>query len=104
MPDIERLLTRVHQKSANAREFLTLISAFERIEQYFADRALDNTNDTTDSFQSSFLKELFAHPPPLAESLKRVRATFKGFYHFSSFKFVFFKSSTLQSILIFLSY
>jgi DNA mismatch repair ATPase MutS len=80
LPDIERLLTRVHQRIAKQRELLQLIGAFAAVRDFFARHSkLDNDERPhLPTLRGAFLRELFDAPPPLRAALERVQATFTG--------------------------
>ncbi|TFK72470.1 DNA mismatch repair protein Msh6 [Pluteus cervinus] len=72
LPDLERIVARIHAKSCKVQDFLKVIKAFESINEGFK-----KLTDESEKFESKTILGLLRGAPDIVGSLKHVRQLFK---------------------------
>ncbi|KAJ8481880.1 hypothetical protein ONZ51_g5715 [Trametes cubensis] len=72
LPDLERVVSRIHAKNCKVKDFLKVLTAFKNLSKGLAALA-----DTADSFSSKSIPGLLRTAPDLSPNLKHIRAMFK---------------------------
>lgn len=73
IPDLERIVSRVHAKSCHVKDFLKVLSAFDSLSKGLADLA-----SVAESFDNKSVLGLLRQAPDLKKNIKRVRGFFNG--------------------------
>ncbi|KAG8682404.1 DNA mismatch repair protein msh6, partial [Ceratobasidium sp. 394] len=71
IPDLERIVSRVHAKSCHVKDFLKVLNAFEGLSKGLAKLA-----DQAEEFDSKSVLGLLRQAPDLSKNIKRVRGFF----------------------------
>ncbi|QRW04819.1 DNA mismatch repair protein MutS [Ceratobasidium sp. AG-Ba] len=71
IPDLERIVSRVHAKSCSVKDFLKVLTSFESLSKGLAKLA-----DRAEGFKSKSVLGLLRQAPDLSKNTKRVRAFF----------------------------
>ncbi|CCL98235.1 uncharacterized protein FIBRA_00229 [Fibroporia radiculosa] len=72
LPDLERVVSRIHAKNCKVKDFLKVLEAFKGLSVGLAELA-----DTAESFQSKTILGLLRSAPNLLPNLKHVKSMFK---------------------------
>ncbi|KAI9070108.1 hypothetical protein FKP32DRAFT_1670680, partial [Trametes sanguinea] len=72
LPDLERIVSRIHAKNCKVKDFLKVLTAFKNLSKGLAALA-----ETADSFASKSIPGLLRSAPDLSPNLKHIRAMFK---------------------------
>ncbi|RPD75422.1 DNA mismatch repair protein Msh6 [Lentinus tigrinus ALCF2SS1-7] len=72
LPDLERIVSRIHAKNCKVKDFLKVLKAFKDLSKGLAELA-----DTADSFASKAIPGLLRSAPDLTPNLKHVKAMFQ---------------------------
>lgn len=73
IPDLERIVSRVHAKSCHVKDFLKVLNAFESLSKGLATLA-----ETSEELESKSVSSLLRQAPDLKKNIKRVRSFFDG--------------------------
>ncbi|KAF8609778.1 DNA mismatch repair protein Msh6 [Ceratobasidium sp. AG-I] len=71
IPDLERIVSRVHAKSCHVKDFLKVLNAFDSLSKGLADLA-----SISESFDNKSVLGLLRQAPDLKKNIKRVREFF----------------------------
>ncbi|KAG9127694.1 DNA mismatch repair protein msh6 [Ceratobasidium sp. 392] len=71
IPDLERIVSRVHAKSCHVKDFLKVLNAFESLSKGLAKLA-----DLAEGFKNKSVLGLLRQAPDLSKNIKRVRGFF----------------------------
>jgi DNA mismatch repair protein MSH6 len=77
IPDLERIVSRVHAKSCHVKDFLKVLSAFESLSKGLATIA-----EMSEEFEGNSVSGLLRQAPDLKKNIKRVRSFFNGRLNF----------------------
>ncbi|KAI0642601.1 DNA mismatch repair protein Msh6 [Trametes meyenii] len=72
LPDLERIVSRIHAKHCKVKDFIKVLAAFKNLSKGLASLA-----DTADSFDSKSIPGLLRSAPDLSPNLKHIKAMFK---------------------------
>ncbi|KAI0350882.1 DNA mismatch repair protein Msh6 [Trametes cingulata] len=72
LPDLERIVSRIHAKNCKVRDFIKVLTAFKNLS-----KGLSALADTADSFASKSIPGLLRSAPDLSPNLKHIKAMFK---------------------------
>ncbi|KAI8976662.1 DNA mismatch repair protein Msh6 [Trametes punicea] len=72
LPDLERIVSRIHAKNCKVKDFLKVLTAFKDLS-----KGLSALADTADSFASKSIPGLLRTAPDLSPNLRHIRAMFK---------------------------
>ncbi|KAI0739110.1 DNA mismatch repair protein Msh6 [Daedaleopsis nitida] len=72
LPDLERIVSRIHAKNCKVKDFLKVLTAFKNLS-----KGLSELADTADSFTSKTIPGLLRTAPNLTPHLKHVKAMFQ---------------------------
>ncbi|OCH88410.1 DNA mismatch repair protein Msh6 [Obba rivulosa] len=72
LPDLERIVSRIHAKNCRVKDFLKVLSSFKTLSN-----GLSQLADTAASFNSQTISGLLRSAPNLLPNLKHVKAMFK---------------------------
>ncbi|KAI0630999.1 DNA mismatch repair protein Msh6 [Trametes polyzona] len=72
LPDLERIVSRIHAKNCKVKDFIKVLTAFRNLSKGLAALA-----DTADSFDSKSIPGLLRSAPDLSPNLKHIQAMFK---------------------------
>ncbi|EIM88849.1 DNA mismatch repair protein Msh6 [Stereum hirsutum FP-91666 SS1] len=72
LPDLERIVSRIHAKNCKVKDFLKVLSAFRRLSEGLAELA-----DASESFNSKTILGLLRSAPDLEPHIKNVQSKFK---------------------------
>ncbi|KAI0935020.1 hypothetical protein AcV7_003936 [Taiwanofungus camphoratus] len=72
LPDLERIVSRIHAKNCRVKDFLKVLTAFKTLST-----GLEELADTAESFESKTILGLLRSAPNLLPNIKHVRAMFK---------------------------
>ncbi|TBU51269.1 DNA mismatch repair protein Msh6 [Dichomitus squalens] len=72
LPDLERIVSRIHAKNCKVKDFLKVLTAFKNLSKGLAELA-----DTADAFESKTISGLLRTAPDLAPNLKHVKSMFQ---------------------------
>uniref|UniRef100_A0A8H7XWG4 DNA mismatch repair protein n=1 Tax=Psilocybe cubensis TaxID=181762 RepID=A0A8H7XWG4_PSICU len=72
IPDLERIVSRIHAKSCRVKDFLKVLKAFERL-----NKGITNLADEAASFKSTTILGLLRGAPDLTPHLRNVRSLFQ---------------------------
>ncbi|KZT71945.1 DNA mismatch repair protein Msh6 [Daedalea quercina L-15889] len=72
LPDLERIVSRIHAKNCKVRDFLKVLTAFKSLSTGLAELA-----DISETFQSRTILGLLRSAPDLLPHIKHVRSMFK---------------------------
>ncbi|KAI0367675.1 DNA mismatch repair protein Msh6 [Pilatotrama ljubarskyi] len=72
LPDLERIVSRIHAKNCKVKDFIKVLTAFKNLS-----RGLSALADTADSFASKSIPGLLRSAPDLTPNLKHIKAMFK---------------------------
>ncbi|ODN76137.1 hypothetical protein L202_06063 [Cryptococcus amylolentus CBS 6039] len=75
LPDLERLVSRIHAGSVKQNDFLKVVETFGKLQ-----KGLEGLLDMSDSFDSTTIKGLLRQLPDLSAMVKHIR----GMYHIQS--------------------
>jgi DNA mismatch repair protein MSH6 len=73
IPDLERIVSRVHAKSCSIKDFLKVLSAFEDLS-----KGLANLAEMSEDFDNKSVLGLLRQAPDLKKNVKRVKSFFNG--------------------------
>ncbi|BGP15722.1 DNA mismatch repair protein msh6 [Rhodosporidiobolus nylandii] len=73
LPDLERLLSRIHSKTITKKAFLSVIEAFEKI-----NAGLGNLRELCEDFKSKGIPGLLAGTPDIGELLEEIQELYDG--------------------------
>ncbi|KZT01205.1 DNA mismatch repair protein Msh6 [Laetiporus sulphureus 93-53] len=72
LPDLERIVSRIHAKNCKVKDFLKVLTAFKRLST-----GLSELSSTSESFESKTVLGLLRSAPNLLPNLKHIRSMFK---------------------------
>ncbi|KAM5536095.1 hypothetical protein V8D89_010194 [Ganoderma adspersum] len=72
LPDLERIVSRIHAKNCKVKDFLKVLMAFKNLSKGLIELA-----DTADSFSSRTITGLLRSAPDLAPNLKHIKSMFQ---------------------------
>ncbi|KAF7798458.1 hypothetical protein EIP86_009679 [Pleurotus ostreatoroseus] len=72
LPDLERIVSRIHAKNCRVKDFLKVLEAFKKLS-----KGLSALADTSEHFKSKTILGLLRSAPDLSPHLKHVKAMFK---------------------------
>ncbi|KAI0822933.1 DNA mismatch repair protein Msh6 [Trametes gibbosa] len=72
LPDLERIVSRIHAKNCKVKDFIKVLTAFRNLSN-----GLSSLADTADSFDSKSIPGLLRTAPDLRPNLKHIQAMFK---------------------------
>ncbi|KAH9848373.1 DNA mismatch repair protein Msh6 [Lenzites betulinus] len=72
LPDLERIVSRIHAKNCKVKDFIKVLTAFRNLS-----RGLSSLAETADSFDSKSISGLLRTAPDLSPNLKHIQAMFK---------------------------
>ncbi|KAI1786071.1 DNA mismatch repair protein Msh6 [Ganoderma leucocontextum] len=72
LPDLERIVSRIHAKNCKVKDFLKVLTAFKNLSKGLIELA-----DTADSFSSRTITGLLRSAPDLTPNLKHVKSMFQ---------------------------
>ncbi|KIM91619.1 hypothetical protein PILCRDRAFT_810908 [Piloderma croceum F 1598] len=73
LPDLERIVSRIHAKNCKVKDFLKVLTAFKKLS-----KGLDSLADTSESFESKTVLGLLRSAPDLLPGLKNVKAMYQN--------------------------
>ncbi|KAM0755699.1 DNA mismatch repair protein Msh6 [Meredithblackwellia eburnea MCA 4105] len=73
LPDLERLVSRIHAKSCKKPEFLKVVASFELISN-----GIKNLCSATEDFKSDVISNLLSSAPDLSELLEKIQEMYEG--------------------------
>ncbi|KAK0501656.1 muts domain V-domain-containing protein [Armillaria luteobubalina] len=71
LPDLERIVSRIHAKSCKVKDFLKVLGAFKKLSRGFSSLA-----DTSEKFKSKTIQGLLRNAPDLMQNIKNVEAMY----------------------------
>ncbi|KAH7923446.1 DNA mismatch repair protein Msh6 [Leucogyrophana mollusca] len=71
MPDLERIVSRIHANNCKVKDFIKVLAAFKKLS-----KGLNNLADSSESFESKTILGLLRSAPDLTPNLKNVEARF----------------------------
>lgn len=80
IPDLERIVSRVHAKSCSIKDFLKVLSAFEDLS-----KGLANLAEMSEDFDNKSVLGLLRQAPDLKKNVKRVKSFFNGEFNHLNF-------------------
>ncbi|KAJ7090206.1 muts domain V-domain-containing protein [Mycena belliarum] len=72
LPDLERIVSRIHAKNCTIRDFLKVLAAFKKLSH-----GLNRLSDTAESFESKTILGLLRSSPDLIQNIKKVQAMYE---------------------------
>ncbi|KAJ7093127.1 muts domain V-domain-containing protein [Mycena epipterygia] len=72
LPDLERIVSRIHAKNCTIRDFLRVLSAFKKLS-----RGLSQLADTSESFESKTILGLLRSAPDVIQNIKKVQLMYE---------------------------
>ncbi|KAL0575514.1 DNA mismatch repair protein msh6 [Marasmius crinis-equi] len=72
LPDLERVVSRVHAKNCKVKDFLNVLSAFEKLS-----KGLGSLVDASESFNSKTILGLLRSAPELSPNIKNIQAMYE---------------------------
>ncbi|KAJ7445807.1 muts domain V-domain-containing protein [Mycena galericulata] len=72
LPDLERIVSRIHAKNCTIRDFLKALSAFKKLSH-----GLSRLADTSESFESKTILGLLRSAPDLIQNIKKVQLMYE---------------------------
>ncbi|KAI0760099.1 DNA mismatch repair protein Msh6 [Fomes fomentarius] len=72
LPDLERIVSRIHAKNCKVKDFLKVLSAFRGLS-----KGLSELGDTADSFASKAIPGLLRSAPDLTPNIKNVKSMYQ---------------------------
>ncbi|KAH9917640.1 DNA mismatch repair protein Msh6 [Epithele typhae] len=72
LPDLERIVSRIHAKNCKVKDFLKVLSSFKSLSKGLAQLA-----ETADEFKSKTITGLLRSAPDLSPNLKHIKAMFQ---------------------------
>ncbi|KAG7445110.1 DNA mismatch repair protein Msh6, partial [Guyanagaster necrorhizus] len=71
LPDLERIVSRIHAKNCKVKDFLKVLGAFKKLSRGFSSFA-----DTSETFKSKTIQGLLRNAPDLLQNIKNVEAMY----------------------------
>ncbi|KAK0489289.1 muts domain V-domain-containing protein [Armillaria novae-zelandiae] len=71
LPDLERIVSRIHAKSCKVRDFLKVLGAFKKLS-----RGFNSLADTSEKFKSKTIQGLLRNAPDLLQNINNVEAMY----------------------------
>ncbi|PBK99844.1 DNA mismatch repair protein msh6 [Armillaria gallica] len=71
LPDLERIVSRIHAKSCKVKDFLKVLGAFKKLS-----RGFNSLADTSEKFKSKTIQGLLRNAPDLLQNIKNVEAMY----------------------------
>ncbi|KAJ7184166.1 hypothetical protein C8R46DRAFT_1063114 [Mycena filopes] len=72
LPDLERIVSRIHAKNCTIRDFLRVLAAFKKLS-----RGLSQLADTAETFESKTISGLLRNAPDVIQNIKKVEAMYE---------------------------
>ncbi|KAJ7043296.1 muts domain V-domain-containing protein [Mycena alexandri] len=72
LPDLERIVSRIHAKNCTIRDFLRVLAAFKKLS-----RGLSLLGDTSETFESKTIFGLLRSAPDVIQNIKEVEAMYE---------------------------
>ncbi|KAJ8077123.1 DNA mismatch repair protein msh6 [Marasmius tenuissimus] len=72
LPDLERVVSRVHAKNCKVKDFLNVLSAFEKLS-----KGLGSLADESESFNSKTILGLLRSAPDLSPNIKNIQSMYE---------------------------
>ncbi|KAJ6606598.1 muts domain V-domain-containing protein [Mycena vulgaris] len=72
LPDLERIVSRIHAKNCTIRDFLKVLSAFKKLSH-----GLSQLADTSESFESKTIFGLLRSAPDVIQNVKKVQLMYE---------------------------
>ncbi|KAK7023852.1 DNA mismatch repair protein [Favolaschia claudopus] len=72
LPDLERIVSRIHARNCTIRDFLRVLNAFKKLSN-----GMNQLGDTADSFESKTIPGLLRSAPDVIQNIKKVQLMYE---------------------------